>query len=404
MRTISAPHAAFPVAVAAALLLGTRSAAQCQYSVVQWSPWVCDWDGNRIYTGTGLNDLGAWCGYRSACFPEESQVLTWLPVYCPPGGIPQVLPMPPNAVENGAQAVGVTAAGDVVGFSYQGTSGSVLRGCVWWHDGSFTEIEPAPGGTNSRPWAVNASGLVVGGSAGDPYRWLNGVMETMNPAPFTNGTAYGVSSSGVVVGSAGNPNVNARAFRWYGDSIDWLEPVPGYPISVARGANSSGHVVGYSKIDSPLVQWPTLWTASEPIALPMPAGYTTGAAGGINDAGVIFGSASGPGVPSAQLIWLDGEVYKLSDLLAPGSATLGNVVDINASGQLLSGGGPKLGTPIGSSIADLTGDCSVDGDDLGVLLASWGSPDFDPRSDLNGDGVVDGFDLGTLLGEWTPIK
>ncbi|MBM4113303.1 MAG: hypothetical protein FJ253_08005 [Phycisphaerae bacterium] len=119
---------------------------------------------------------------------------------------------------------------------------------------------------------------------------------------------------------------------------------------------------------------------------------------------MIFGSAGGAGVPSAQLIWLGGEVYKLSDLLAPGSATLGNVVDINAIGQLLSSGGPKIATPLASSPADLTGDCAVDGDDLGVLLASWGSPDFDSRCDFNGDGIVNGDDLGTLLGEWTAVK
>ena len=136
----------------------------------------------------------------------------------------------------------------------------------------------------------------------------------------------------------------------------------------------------------------------------MPPGYTTGAAAHINDAGVITGSASGPGLSSTPLIWIDGLVYKLNDLIVPGSPQAGTIAALNDIGQMISGGGPRLLTPVSAVTTDLTGDCSVDGDDLGVLLASWGSPDFDPRCDFNGDGIVDGFDLGTLLGEWALIK
>jgi len=47
---------------------------------------------------------------------------------------------------------------------------------------------------------------------------------------------------------------------------------------------------------------------------------------------------------------------------------------------------------------DLTCDGQVDGQDLGVLLGSWGS--FGVPADVNGDGTVDGQDLGVLLGNW----
>ncbi|MFO0893600.1 MAG: LamG-like jellyroll fold domain-containing protein [Phycisphaerales bacterium] len=45
---------------------------------------------------------------------------------------------------------------------------------------------------------------------------------------------------------------------------------------------------------------------------------------------------------------------------------------------------------------DLNGDGIVDGADLGLLLANWGTP----ACDLNGDGIVDGGDLGVMLGNW----
>lgn len=46
--------------------------------------------------------------------------------------------------------------------------------------------------------------------------------------------------------------------------------------------------------------------------------------------------------------------------------------------------------------ADLDGDGSVSGSDLGALLAAWGSP----AADLDGDGTTAGSDLGALLAAW----
>jgi CxxC motif-containing protein (DUF1111 family) len=48
-------------------------------------------------------------------------------------------------------------------------------------------------------------------------------------------------------------------------------------------------------------------------------------------------------------------------------------------------------------VGDLDGDGSVNGADLGLMLAQWGSPG---NADLNGDNVVDGSDLGLLLAAW----
>ena len=53
--------------------------------------------------------------------------------------------------------------------------------------------------------------------------------------------------------------------------------------------------------------------------------------------------------------------------------------------------------------ADLTQNSTVDGADLGALLAFWGpvNPVF-PQADINGDGEVNGADLGILLSVWGP--
>ncbi len=52
--------------------------------------------------------------------------------------------------------------------------------------------------------------------------------------------------------------------------------------------------------------------------------------------------------------------------------------------------------------ADLNGDLTVGGADLGLLLGAWGRvpPDATVRFDLNQDGSITGADLGLLLGSW----
>jgi len=51
---------------------------------------------------------------------------------------------------------------------------------------------------------------------------------------------------------------------------------------------------------------------------------------------------------------------------------------------------------------DFNLDGSVNGDDLGALLALWGFSN-PPYGDLNQDGIVNGDDLGQLLANWGPL-
>ena len=49
---------------------------------------------------------------------------------------------------------------------------------------------------------------------------------------------------------------------------------------------------------------------------------------------------------------------------------------------------------------DLNGDWTINGSDLGNLLAQWGGPG---SADFNGDGVVNGADLGGMLASWGAV-
>jgi hypothetical protein len=104
------------------------------------------------------------------------------------------------------------------------------------------------------------------------------------------------------------------------------------------------------------------------------------------------------------------------DFGAHPSAVIEWSADCNADGiidygQILSGSLPdenSNGVPDSCELpsctdADLTANGTVDGADLGALLAFWGpvNPVF-PQADINGDGTVNGADLGVLLSVWGP--
>ena len=58
-------------------------------------------------------------------------------------------------------------------------------------------------------------------------------------------------------------------------------------------------------------------------------------------------------------------------------------------------------------IGDIDTDGTINGSDLGIMLAYWGTTSIDPASiacDLNVDGVINGSDLGILLASWGPCK
>jgi hypothetical protein len=51
---------------------------------------------------------------------------------------------------------------------------------------------------------------------------------------------------------------------------------------------------------------------------------------------------------------------------------------------------------------DFNNDGSIDGADLGLLIALFGaSAEDNPQYDLNGDGEISGGDLGILLANWS---
>jgi hypothetical protein len=95
-------------------------------------------------------------------------------------------------------------------------------------------------------------------------------------------------------------------------------------------------------------------------------------------------------------------VWQTAATLAPtggAGANFGLSIDVDLQRVIV--GDDSLGEAyvfILGSPADIDRDGDVDGADLAILLAAWGTAQ--PASDLNGDGNVDGADLAVMLAAW----
>ncbi|MCA9285933.1 MAG: hypothetical protein KDA22_11990, partial [Phycisphaerales bacterium] len=125
-----------------------------------------------------------------------------------------------------------------------------------------------------------------------------------------------------------------------------------------------------------------------------------------NSAGdaVGFSEQSSAGLPMRAVLWHEGKVYALDDLLVDSTAVVTTSWAILDDGRVLGRGnvpnvtsGAFVLTPVPRP-ADLTGDGCVDASDLAALLMDWGR--HGSAADLDKSGVVDGADLGLLLADW----
>ena len=97
-----------------------------------------------------------------------------------------------------------------------------------------------------------------------------------------------------------------------------------------------------------------------------------------------------------------------ASLEAPGQAPITRITGIGVDGAgeiiVVSGDGnvyriePAAGGDACGCPGDFDENGVVDGADIGLLLATWGTADA--AGDLDGSGLVDGADLGLLLGSW----
>jgi hypothetical protein len=131
---------------------------------------------------------------------------------------------------------------------------------------------------------------------------------------------------------------------------------------------------------------------------------------GATDVSSVRMLAAGGFVPAAKtLLWQRGFPFTNFEGMALGPPLAGgrrSLILVSDDGGGIGGQNQRLLAlavrAVRDAPCDLDGSGTVDGVDLGIVLAAWG-PALDPHpADVNQDCAVDGLDLGALLASWGP--
>lgn len=337
-----------------------------------------------------------------------------------------------------ASADGSFITGDTSGLI--GNSAGRYDGAIWTAFGSIG----ATGCGSDRSSAYDISddgsrsvGLGWVGCSARGFVWSpdGGMVELPQSGPFSS-RANTISGDGTVIGGWDEANSGTRRATMWRENVKtgaWAETfvLAGQPGNLqgfgeVSGSNSDGSIlVGFADASSDAASGAFILRDGKtldfigllpPTAQPVIGGLidTT------EDGNLMVGfqrEGFGGGQSFRATVWTPDAGYAelepyLNALGAniPDEFTLAVATSISDDGRVICGWGyesafffqeawvvvlPGADVPCP---ADLNGDGLVDGADLGLMLAAWGTAD--EVADLNANGLVDGADLGLLLAAW----
>ena len=264
-----------------------------------------------------------------------------------------------SALHNNAYAAvaAIDSSGTVVGKSCNADR-DACSAVVW-----SNSAVPTAFATDFSPLAVNDDGEYAGytrpGNVDIPATFHNGIMTDLPvlsepPGSSINGYAYAINASGQIAGEIdfydpSAPGFFYHAVVWDGGKIQDLGTE-----SSALGINDQGQVVGYAGNSA------ALWTNGILKKLDGLGGNITMALG-INDEEIIVGyTMAADNGTQYGVVWIDGELHKLNDMIDPSSPVkpfVSYAKAINKAGQIVTLGETPAGgarayllTPVGVSL------------------------------------------------------
>jgi probable HAF family extracellular repeat protein len=274
--------------------------------------------GGTYAQATGLNASGQVVGYSNTSGNVATHAFSWTQA---DGMID---------LGNDLYPTGVDASGRV--FGYQNYPNGTFHAFSWTKTGGLTDLGTL-GGTNSYPYAVSASGQLVGGSeisgnvAGHAFSWTGaGGMIDLGTLGGSASGATGVGDSGQVVGES----CVAHAFSWTkaGGMID-LGSIAGTGPSTAFGVNANGDVVGGSTSKTYSGYYhATLWETSQTPPAVALTQTPTGSNGWFNSTPAIahvLATDTGSGV-TIPVCTIDGSAVALAGTGATANTVFGDVL------------------------------------------------------------------------------
>ena len=230
-----------------------------------------------------------------------------------------------------------------VGGTHSSSTISESRG-FFYQNGTITNVGTL-GGTHVSITGINNSGALSGytGIGGPtPYHaviYENGTLKDLGTIGHEFSRGFDINNLGHVTGwsnvTAGENNIY-HAFLYRNGQMVNLGTLPGDIISTGYAVNDSDYVVGDSQnyLVSPQTTRAFVWYGEGSMeSLPEIAGATRSEASDINNNNIIIGRCN-TSTGSIPVIWIDGQVYNINELIEPGY-TISTIMAINNNNQVL---------------------------------------------------------------------
>jgi hypothetical protein len=294
------------------LPLASVAAAPSRYTVEPIANWFDA--GTTGVTALRINNAGQVAGIFTANGTSSYYLYDGNAVQRIAGGSPYGTP-------------GLNDHGNVVGTLF---SSGTYQGFMY-ADGN---VQPLSG---ILPSAINNAGQIVGVSTDRPFlTWGvevdHGTYTAFGPSGGDWSTADAINAHGNVAGTTALSEFGRTgAFYVLADMQQHLLLAPSGGSLASRDINDAGILVGQYSTWSPAPGTSAFYYHEGKVdLLPSPGGY--GEAVAINNRGTIAG---GVGMTGDAALWMDGQLYLLSDLLADTGWSSLHVNDINDAGQMV---------------------------------------------------------------------
>lgn len=268
-------------------------------------------------------------------------------------------------------AFGINDLGQVVGWSYNANRQG--HAFLWQNSNNLTDLGTLPNKESSVAYAINDAGEVIGSSSSPgeselAFSWKNGTIRQLSTLPGgqEGSAANDINNAGKIIGWAYTASM-AHAVSWNDNNITDLGGLDNN-ASVGLGINDKGESVGYSNYvtNNSLTTHAILWDKNDTLTDLTPQAVFTSArrinkkgtvlinsfsdyllrkgkitelgdldALDLNDKEKVVGYKFNSNGDSAAVLWEQGIVTDLNDLLPPNSGwQLNTATAINNNGQI----------------------------------------------------------------------
>jgi len=241
----------------------------------------------------------------------------------------------------------INASGQVVG-------DSAGRGWLWT-DGVRTDIGSLDG--TSHGWcvafAINDSGQIVGESRTVLYQlhgflWQDGMMTDLGTLVGSTSRAFGINNATQVVGRSSSTAGPQHAFLWQGGAITDLGTLAAEDWSQGYDINDAGQGVGWS--GAPSVDFRAVLWEDGVVTNLGTLGGNKSEAFGITESASVVGYSRTDADEQHAFLWQDGAMTDLGTLTG---ATDSRAWDINEAGQVVGDSGGRAFLWQGGAMIDL---------------------------------------------------